>query len=88
MIVKKNILLLLLLLGNSQIVLSLFLKKATLGYFWYYVNANSLVGVQSYIESNLNNFYDFFYISLNSNIFIISGLLFILIGTFITDLLA
>ena len=88
MIVKKNILLLLFFFGNSQIVLSLFFKKSTLGYFWYLINANSLVGFQSFIENNLNSLYSMFYIFLNFNAFIVSGIVFIIIAAFITDLSA
>ena len=86
MIVKKNISLLLFFLGNLQIVLSLFFKKYTLGFFWYLINANSLVGFQSFIENKLNSFYNIFNVFLNCNIFIISGIIFIVILAFITDL--
>ena len=87
MVVKKNILFLLFLLCNLQIILSLLFKRATLGQVWYFINSNSLVGVQKIIETNANFFYEFFFIFLNCNIFIISSVISILIITYITALL-
>jgi len=87
MVVKKNILFLLFLLCNLQIILSLLFKRATLGQIWYFINSNSLVGVQKIIETNASFFYEFFFIFLNCNIFVISGVISILIITYITDLL-
>ena len=87
MVVKKNILFSLFLLSNLQLILSLLFKRATLGQVWYFINSNSLVGVQKIIETNANFFYEFFFIFLNCNIFIISGVISILIITYITDLL-
>ena len=87
MVVKKNILFLLFLLCNLQIILSLLFKRATLGQVWYFISSNSLVGVQKIIETNANFFYEFFFIFLNCNIFVISGVISILIITYITDLL-
>ena len=87
MVVKKNILFALLLLSNLQIILSLLFKGATLGQVWYFINSNSLVGVQKIIETNAKFFYDFFFIFLNCNIFIISDIISIIIIMYITDLL-
>jgi hypothetical protein len=87
MVVKKNILFLLFLLCNLQIILSLLFKRATLGQIWYFINSNSLVGLQKIIETNASFFYEFFFIFLNCNIFVISGVISILIITYITDLL-
>jgi hypothetical protein len=87
MVVKKNILFSLFLLSNLQIILSLLYKKATLGQVWYFINSNSLVGVQKIIETNAKFFYDFFFIFLNCNIFIISDIISIIIIMYITDLL-
>ena len=87
MVVKKNILFSLFLLSNLQIILSLLYKKATLGQVWYFINSNSLVGVQRIIETNAKFFYEFFFIFLNCNIFLLSGVISILIITYITDLL-
>jgi len=87
MVVKKNILFLLFLLCNLQIILSLLFKRATLGQVWYFINSNSLVGVQKIIETNANFFYEFFFIFLNCNVFIISSVISILIITYITALL-
>ena len=87
MIVKKNILFLLLLLVNLQIILSLLFKKVTLGKVWYFINSNSLVGIQKLIETKAIFLYDFFLIFLNFNILIISGIISLIIIIFITDLL-
>ena len=87
MVVKKNILFSLFLLSNLQMILSLLFKRATLGQVWYFINSNSLVGVQKLIETNAKFFYDFFFIFLNSNIFFISSIISFLIIIFITDLL-
>ena len=54
MVVKKNILFSLFLLSNLQLILSLLFKRATLGQVWYFINSNSLVGVQKLIETNAN----------------------------------
>ena len=85
--VKKNILFSLFILSNLQLILSLLFKRATLGQVWYLINSNSLVGVQRIIETNAKFFYEFFFFFLNCNIFIISGVISILIITYITDLL-
>jgi hypothetical protein len=87
MVVKKNILFSLFLLSNLQLILSLLFKRATLGQVWYFINSNSLVGVQKLIETNAKFFYDFFVIFLNSNIFFISSIISFVIIIFITDLL-
>lgn len=87
MVVKKNVLFSLFLLSNLQIVLGLLFKKVTLGQVWYFINSNSLVGVQKLIETNVNIFYDIFFVFLNCNIFILCGVIIILVITFITDFL-
>ena len=79
MVVKKNILFSLFLLSNLQMILSLLFKRATLGQVWYFINSTSLVGAQKLIETNAFFFYDFFFILLNCNIFIIFGIIFIII---------
>ena len=87
MVVKKNILFSLFLLSNLQMILSLLFKRTTLGQVWYFINSNSLVGMQNLIEANAIFFYDFFFIILNYNIFIISSIISFIIIIFITDLL-
>lgn len=87
MVVKKNILFALLLLSNLQIILSLIFKRATLGQVWYFINSNSLVGMQKLIEINANFFNNFFIIILNYNIFITSSIISLILIIFITDLL-
>lgn len=87
MYVKKKILLYVFFLGNILITLGLFFKKSTVGFVWYFINSNSLVGFQKLIETNLNIFYNFFYLFLNYNIFIISGLMLIILVAFFTNFL-
>ena len=87
MYVKKKILLYVFFLGNILITLGLFFKKSTVGFVWYFINSNSLVGFQTLIETNLNIFYNFFYLFLNYNIFIISGLMLIILVAFFTNFL-
>jgi len=86
--VKKNILLLFFFLGNTLIVSGLLFKKSTVGYFWYFISSNSLVGFQKLIETNFNGFYNIFYVFLNYNIFIVSGLILIIVVGCISNLLA
>ena len=74
--VKKNILFSLFILSNLQLILSLLFKRATLGQVWYFINSNSLVGVQKLVETNANFFNNFFFIFLNCNMFIISSIIF------------
>ena len=85
--VKKNILFSLFILSNLQLILNLLFKRATLGQVWYFINSNSLVGVQKLVETNANFFNDIFFIILNCNIFIISSIISIIIIIFIIDLL-
>ena len=85
--VKKNILFSLFILSNLQLILSLLLKRATLGQVWYFINSNSLVGAQKLVETNANFFNNFFFIFLNCNIFIISSIISFIIIIFIIDLL-
>ena len=40
----------LILLGSVLILLNIFLDNLSLGKIWYYLNANSLVGIQSFSE--------------------------------------
>ena len=54
--VKKIILITTFFLGNMLIIISLYFKKFSLGYLWYYLNANSLVGFQGFIESHSSYF--------------------------------
>ena len=87
MVVKKNILFSLFFLSNLQLILSLLFKRATLGQVWYFINSNSLVGVQKLVETNANFFNNLFFIFLNCNIFIISSIISFIIIIFIIDLL-
>lgn len=91
MIVKKIILIIFFLFGNLQILLSFFYKKVSIGFFWYSINSNSLVGFQSLLEKysfyfdnykiNINEYLIFF---LNINLFFFMGVLFLLFPCFLS----
>ena len=90
MFVKKIILLSLFLIGNFQIILSLYYKKYSLGFLWYSINSNSLVGFQSLLEK-YSNYFDNYKIDVNKylfffldiNLFFIMGVLFLLFQCFL-----
>ena len=85
MVVKKKILKSFFLLGNFQLLLSFFYKKYSIGFLWYSVNSNSLVGFQSSLEKysyyfdkykiDINKYLFFF---LDINLFFLMGFLFLL----------
>ena len=91
MFVKKIILLSLFLIGNFQIILSLYYKKYSVGYLWYSINSNSLVGFQTLLEK-YSYFFDSFKIDINKhlfyfldiNLFFIIGVLFLLFPCFLS----
>ena len=91
MIVKKIILISFFLLGNLQVLLSFFYKKVSIGFLWYSVNSNSLVGFQSFFEKYTHYFdnykidinkYLFFF--LDTNLFFLMGVLFLLLPCFLS----
>ena len=91
MIVKKKILISFFLFSNLQIILSFFYKKVSIGFLWYSVNSNSLVGFQSLLEKYtyfFNNYkidinkYLFFF--LDTNLFFLMGVLFLLLPCFLS----
>ena len=91
MIVKKIILIIFFLFGNLQVLLSFFYKKVSIGFFWYSISSNSLVGFQSLLEKysyyfdiykiNINEYLFFF---LNINLFFFMGVLFLLFPCFLS----
>ena len=91
MIVKKIILVSFFFFGNMQVILSFFYKKFSIGFLWYSINSNSLVGLQSSLEKysyyfdnykiDINKYLLFF---LNINIFFIIGVLFLLLPCFLS----
>ncbi len=89
MIVKKIILLSFFLVGNFQILLSLYYKNFSVGFLWYSINPNSLVGFQSLLEKYSYHF-DSYKIEINKylfyfldvNLFFITGVLFLLFPCF------
>ena len=91
MIVKKIILISFFLLGNLQVLLCFFYKKMSIGFLWYSINSNSLVGFQSLLEKysyhfdtykiNINKYLFFF---LDINLFFLMGVLFLLFPCFLS----
>ena len=91
MIVKKIILIIFFLFGNLQVLLGFFYKKVSIGFFWYSINSNSLVGFQSLLEQysyyfdnykiNINEYLFFF---LDINLFFLIGVLFLLFPCFLS----
>ena len=91
MIVKKIILISFFLVGNFQVLLSFFYKKVSIGFLWYSINSNSLVGFQSSLEEysyyfenykiDINKYFFFF---LDINLFFIIGVLFLLFPCFLS----
>ena len=91
MIVKKIILIIFFLFGNLQILLSFFYKKVSIGFFWYSINSNSLVGFQTLLEKytyyfdnykiDINKYLIFF---LDTNLFFFMGVLFLLFPCFLS----
>ena len=91
MIVKKIISLSFFLIGNFNILLSLYYKKYSIGFFWYSINSNSLVGFQTLLEKYFYFFNNYkidinkhlFYF-LDINLFFIIGVLFLLFPCFLS----
>ena len=91
MIVKKIILINFFFIGNLQILLSFFYKKLSIGFLWYSINSNSLVGFQSLVEQ-YSYFFDNYKIDINKqlfffldiNLFFIMGILFLLFPCFLS----
>ena len=91
MVVKKKFLISFFLLGNFQLLLSFFYKKYSIGFLWYKINSNSLVGFQSLLEQYSYYFDDYkidinkqLFFFLNINLFFIVGVLFLLFPCFLS----
>ena len=91
MVVKKIILISFFLFGNLQVLLSFLYKKVSIGFLWYSINSNSLVGFQRIIEE-YSYFFDNYKIDINKqlfffldiNLFFIMGVLFLLFPCFLS----
>ena len=91
MIVKKIILLGLFIIGNCKVFLSLYYKNFSIGFIWYSINSNSLVGFQSLLEQ-YSYFFDrskieineYLFYFLDINLFFSIGLLFLLFPCFLS----
>ena len=89
--VKKIILLIFFLFGNFQIFLGLYYKNLSIGFIWYYINPNTLVGFQKLLEKH-SNFFNidgidinkFLLSFLNINIFFFLAFLFLLLPCFLS----
>ena len=81
MTIKIKMQIYLILLGSIFILLSIFVDNLSLGKTWYYLNANSLVGIQSFSEKAANLysagifFNEIIIILLNINVLFLIGLL-------------
>ena len=91
MIVKKKFLITFFLFSNLLIILSFFYKKVSIGFLWYSINPNSLVGFQSLLEKyfyyfdnykiDINKYLFFF---LDINLFFLMGVFFLLFPCFLS----
>ena len=86
MSIKIKMQIYLILLGSVLILLSIFIDNLSLGKIWYYLNANSLVGIQAFSEK-IENLYrigfflnEIIIILLNMNLFFLLGILSIFIS--------
>ena len=90
MIVKKIILISFFLFGNLQFLLSFFYKKISIGFLWYSINSNSLVGFQGLLEK-YSHYFDNYKIDISKcllffldiNLFFLMGCLFLLFPCFL-----
>ena len=91
MVVKKIILIIFFLIGNFHILLSLYYNNFAIGFFWYSLNSNSLIGLQSLLEKysyffnslkiDINKYLIYF---LDINLFFILGIIFLLLPCFLS----
>ena len=86
MSIKIKMQIYLILLGSILILLNIFLDNLSVGKFWYYLNANSLVGIQAFSEK-VENLYkvgfllnEIMIILLNMNLLFLLGVLSIFIS--------
>ena len=91
MFVKKIILISFFLIGNFQVLLSFFYKKFSIGFLWYKINSNSLVGFQGLLEQYSYYFDDYKFdinkyllFVLDINLFFVMGVLFLLFPCFLS----
>ena len=86
MSIKAKLQIYLIFLASLLMLLSIIIKDLSLGNIWFYLNSNSLVGVQSFAEeiSESYRYGDFFYeliiMLLSVNLFFFSGILSIIIS--------
>ena len=87
--VKKIISLVFFLFGNFQILLGLYYKNLSIGFIWYYINPNTLVGFQKLLEKysnffNIDNLYfnKILLFFLDINMFFFLAFLFLLLPCF------
>ena len=86
MSIKVKMQIYLILLGSVLMLLNIFLDNLSVGKIWYYLNANSLVGIQAFSEKVANLYrVGFFFneiiiILLNMNLIFLLGILSVLIA--------
>ncbi|MAJ24312.1 MAG: hypothetical protein CMP36_02240 [Rickettsiales bacterium] len=86
MLKKKKLFIILFFLSNSLIICSINFPNFSVGDLWYFINANSLVGFQKYIESNFDlfnsigiNFFKVILLFLEINFVLFSGLILLIL---------
>ena len=86
MSIKVKLQIYLVLLASLLMFLGVLFEDITFGKLWFYVNGNSLVGIQSFSESASDSykygifFYDLVMILLSLNLFCLSGVFSILVS--------
>ena len=86
MSIKVKLQIYLVLLASFFMFLGIIVEDISFGKLWFYVNANSLVGIQSFSESASDSykygifFYDLVMILLSLNFFFLSGVFSILVS--------
>ena len=86
MSIKAKLQIYLIFLASLLMLLSIVLKDLSLGKTWFYLNANSLVGIQSYAEKISESykygfiFYDIIIMLFGVNLFFFSGIFSIIVS--------
>ena len=93
MSIKVKLQIYLIFLGSLLMLLSIIIKDLSLGNIWFYLNSNSLVGIQSFAEEISESyrygyfFYELIIILLSINFFFLSGIFSIMISLILFVLL-
>ena len=86
MSIKVKLRIYLIFLASLLMLLSVVIQDLSLGKIWFYLNSNSLVGIQSFAEEISESyryggfFYELIIMLLNANLFFFSGIFSIMIS--------